>query len=143
MVINSVSCTSAFSQYAAKAALEGPWDPVEEMVAEFRKRRDVVVDGLNAIDGVSCVTPGGAFYAFPSIKELGATSKDVEAHLLQHAGVACLSGAAFGAHGEGYLRLSYANSIENLQAALDAMKASLPEVRPATPAGEGEAEAAM
>jgi aspartate aminotransferase len=143
MVINTVSCTSAFSQYAAKAALEGPWEPVERMVAEFRRRRDVVVDGLNAIDGVTCVRPGGAFYAFPSIKALGATSKEVEAHLLQHAGVACLSGTAFGRHGEGYLRLSYANSIENLRAALDAMKASLPEVRPAARVGEGEAEAAI
>src|ERR687887_1146293 len=109
LVINSVSCTSAFSQHAAKAALEGPWEPVEAMVAEFRRRRDVVVEGLNAIDGVSCVRPGGAFYAFPSIKELGATSKDVEPHLLQNAGVACLSGTAFGRYGEGYLRLSYAN----------------------------------
>jgi len=143
MVINTVSCTSAFSQYAAKAALEGPWEPVETMVAEFRKRRDIVVDGLNAIDGVSCVTPGGAFYAFPSIKELGVSSKEVEAHLLDHAGVACLSGTAFGRHGEGYLRLSYANSIDNLQAALDAMKASLPDVRPARPVPGDEAEAAM
>jgi aspartate/methionine/tyrosine aminotransferase len=143
MVINTVSCTSAFSQHAAKAALEGPWEPVEAMVGEFRRRRDVVVEGLNAIDGVSCVRPGGAFYAFPSIKELGATSKDVEAHLLQNAGVACLSGTAFGRHGEGYLRLSYANSIENIRAALDAMKASLPEIRPAVRVGEGDAEAAI
>jgi aspartate/methionine/tyrosine aminotransferase len=134
MVINSVSCTSAFSQVAAKAALEGPWEPVEQMVAEFRTRREVVVSGLNAIDGVSCVTPGGAFYAFPSIKELGVTSKEVEGHLLDDAGVACLSGTAFGQHGEGYLRLSYANSIDNLQAALDAMKASLPNVRATAPA---------
>jgi aspartate/methionine/tyrosine aminotransferase len=134
MVINSVSCTSAFSQVAATAALEGPWEPVEEMVAEFRTRRDIVVGGLNAIDGVSCVTPGGAFYAFPSIKELGVTSKEVEGHLLEDAGVACLSGTAFGQHGEGYLRLSYANSIDNLQAALEAMKASLPNLRAAAPA---------
>jgi aspartate/methionine/tyrosine aminotransferase len=134
MVINSVSCTSAFSQIAATAALEGPWEPVDQMVAEFRKRRDVVVEGLNAIDGVSCVTPGGAFYAFPSIKELGVTSKEVEGHLLDDAGVACLSGTAFGQHGEGYLRLSYANSIENLQIALDAMRESLPALRATAPA---------
>jgi aspartate/methionine/tyrosine aminotransferase len=134
MVINSVSCTSAFSQAAAKAALEGPWEPVEQMVAEFRTRRDIVVGGLNAIDGISCVTPGGAFYAFPSIKELGVTSKEVEGHLLDDAGVACLSGTAFGQHGEGYLRLSYANSIDNFQAALDAMKASLPNLRATAPA---------
>ena len=143
LVINTVSCTSAFSQHAAKAALEGPWEPVEEMLAEFRRRREVIVDGLNAIDGVTCVMPGGAFYAFPSIKATGATSKEVETHLLQEAGVACLSGTAFGAYGEGYLRLSYANSIENIQAALDAMEASLPDIRPAAPVGEGEAEAAM
>ncbi|HEY7282542.1 MAG TPA: pyridoxal phosphate-dependent aminotransferase [Actinomycetota bacterium] len=134
MVINSVSCTSAFSQIAATAALEGPWEPVDQMVAEFRKRRDVVVEGLNAIDGVSCVTPGGAFYAFPSIKELGVTSKEVEGHLLDDAGVACLSGTAFGQHGEGYLRLSYANSIENLQIALDATRESLPALRATAPA---------
>ncbi|HEX9375301.1 MAG TPA: pyridoxal phosphate-dependent aminotransferase [Actinomycetota bacterium] len=131
MVINSVSCTSAFSQHAALAALTGPWEPVEEMVAEFRQRRDLVVEGLNSIPGVSCVMPDGAFYVFPSIRELGATSKEVEAHLLQHAGVACLSGTAFGQYGEGYLRLSYANSIQNLRDALEAMEASLPELQPA------------
>src|SRR5205814_7276220 len=96
---------------------------------------------LNAIDGVTCVRPGGAFYAFPSIKELGSTSQEVESHLLHHAGVACLSGTAFGSFGEGYLRLSYANSIQNLQAALDAMKASLPELPAAAGVGEGEGEA--
>ncbi len=131
MVINSVSCTSAFSQHAAMAALTGPWEPVEEMVAEFKRRRDIVVEGLNAIPGVSCVMPGGAFYVFPSVRELGATSKEVEAHLLQHAGVACLSGTAFGKQGEGYLRLSYANSVQNIRDALEAMEASLPELHPA------------
>jgi len=128
MLINSVSCTAAFSQHAAIAALRGPWDPVEEMVAEFRRRRDVVVEGLNQIPGLSCVEPAGAFYAFPSIKEIGASSKDVEAHLLNHAGVACLSGTAFGPQGEGYLRLSYANSIQNLRDALETIEASLPEI---------------
>ncbi|HUD37025.1 MAG TPA: pyridoxal phosphate-dependent aminotransferase [Streptosporangiaceae bacterium] len=128
LVINSVSCTSAFSQMAALAALTGPWEPVEQMVAEFRTRREVIVAGLNAIDGVSCVMPGGAFYAFPSVKSFGVPSKQIEEHLLITAGVAALSGAAFGRYGEGYLRFSYANSVEAIQAALDAVAAALPSL---------------
>lgn len=128
LVINSVSCTSAFSQRAAIAALTGPWEPVERMVAEFRRRRDVIVEGLNAIPGLSCLRPEGAFYVFPSVKGLGVPSKRVEEHLLEHAGVACLSGTAFGRHGEGYLRFSYANSVENIERALAAVRAALPEV---------------
>lgn len=128
LVINSVSCTSAFSQHAAVAALTGPWDPVEEMVAEFARRRDVVVAGLNAIPGVTCVEPDGAFYAFPNIRDLGLPSKELEVALLERAGVACLSGTAFGRQGEGYLRLSYANSVEKLRAALEAMESVLPEL---------------
>jgi aspartate/methionine/tyrosine aminotransferase len=130
LVINSVSCTSAFSQMAALAALTGPWEPVEQMVAEFRKRREVIVAGLNAIDGVSCVTPGGAFYAFPCVKSFGRSSKQIQEHLLNEAGVAVLSGTAFGRYGEGYLRFSYANSVEAIQAALDAVAAALPELTP-------------
>ena len=126
LVINSVSCTSAFSQHAAIAALTGPWEPIEEMNAEFARRRDVIVDGLNAIDGISCIQPAGAFYVFPNVKELGRPSKQIEAHILQEAGVACLSGTAFGAQGEGYLRFSYANSIENIRGALEAIEATLP-----------------
>jgi aspartate aminotransferase len=129
LVINSVSCTSAFSQMAALAALTGPWEPVEQMVAEFRKRREVIVAGLNAIDGVSCVTPGGAFYAFPCVKSFGLSSKQIQEHLLNEAGVAVLSGTAFGRYGEGYLRFSYANSVEAIQAALDAVAAALPELK--------------
>ncbi len=128
LLINSVSCTSAFSQRAALAALTGPWQPVEQMVAEFAKRRDVMVAGLNAIDGVTCVSPGGAFYAFPSVRSFGVPSKTIEEHLLNRAGVAALSGTAFGQYGEGYLRFSYANSIEAIQAALDAVAAALPEL---------------
>lgn len=128
LVINSVSCTSAFSQHAAIAALTGPWEPVERMVAEFRRRRDAIVEGLSAIPGISCLRPEGAFYVFPSVKELGVPSKRVEEHLLEHAGVACLSGTAFGRHGEGYLRFSYANSVENIERALAAVRAALPEV---------------
>ncbi|MFN2545447.1 MAG: pyridoxal phosphate-dependent aminotransferase [Actinomycetota bacterium] len=128
VLINSVSCTSAFSQHAAIAALDGPWEPVEEMVSEFRVRRDVIVEGLNRIPGVSCVEPPGAFYAFPNVRDLGMSSKQVQEALLERAGVACLSGTAFGQEGEGYLRLSYANSVERLRDALEAMEAVLPEI---------------
>jgi aspartate aminotransferase len=128
LVINSVSCTSAFSQRAAIAALTGPWDPIEQMIAEFAKRRDVIVQGLNDIDGVTCVQPGGAFYAFPSVKSFGIPSKKIEEHLLNRAGVAALSGTAFGRHGEGYLRFSYANSVQAIREALDAVAAALPEL---------------
>ena len=121
LVINSVSCTSAFSQYAAKAALEGPWEPVEQMVAELRARRDVIVDGLNRLPGVTCKIPDGAFYVFPNVKALGMPAAELQSKLLDEAGVACLPGTAFGAFGEGHLRLSYANSIPNIERALAAM----------------------
>lgn len=122
LVTNSVSCVPAFCQYAAIAALEGPWDAVEQMRAAFRERRKVVVDGLNAIDGISCREPGGAFYAFPNIQGLGMRSDDLADGLLRDAGVACLPGTSFGAAGEGFLRLSYANSVENLREALTAIE---------------------
>ena len=96
LAINSVSCTSAFSQYAAIAALEGPWEPVEEMVAEFRRRRDIIVAGLNDIPGISCLEPQGAFYVFPDITGTGQTSAELQAGLLKDAGVAALAGTAFG-----------------------------------------------
>jgi aspartate aminotransferase len=122
LIINSVSCTSAFSQYAAKAALEGPWEPVERMVAEFLVRRDLIVAGLNKIPGISCLTPQGAFYVFPRVSELGLPAAQLQERLMQEAGVAVLPGTAFGRYGEGYLRLSYANSAENLRAALAAIE---------------------
>ena len=128
LIINSVSCTATFTQRAALAALTGPWDPIEAMVEEFRKRRDVFVQGLNAIEGISCVEPGGAFYAFPNVKDLGKPSEDVATFLMEEAGVACLSGAAFGASGEGYLRFSYASSVETLREALDAIESALPKL---------------
>jgi aspartate/methionine/tyrosine aminotransferase len=118
LVVNSVSCTAAFSQHAAVAALEGPWAPVEAMVASLRERRDLVVAGLNAIDGISCQQPAGAFYAFPRVADLGRPAGDLADLLLAEAGVACLPGTAFGAHGEGFLRLSYATAAEHLRAAL-------------------------
>ncbi|HTW98911.1 MAG TPA: aminotransferase class I/II-fold pyridoxal phosphate-dependent enzyme, partial [Acidimicrobiales bacterium] len=118
LVVNSVSCTSAFSQYAAIAALEGPWEPVEQMVAELARRRDVIVRGLNAIPGITCAEPGGAFYVFPNVAELGVPASQLQARLLEEAGVACLAGTSFGSFGEGYLRLSYANSVGNIELAL-------------------------
>lgn len=125
LAINSVSCTSAFSQYAALAALEGPWGPVEEMVAEFRRRRDIIVSGLNDIPGITCLAPEGAFYAFCNVTGTGFTSAGLEGRLLRDAGVAALSGTAFGPWGEGFLRLSYANSVPSIQAALEAMKTAV------------------
>ncbi|MDQ3405594.1 MAG: pyridoxal phosphate-dependent aminotransferase [Actinomycetota bacterium] len=128
LVINSVSCTSAFSQYAAIAALDGPWDEVDRMKKAFAERSEIIVDGLNAIPGVSCVRPGGAFYAFPNIKELGLSSGELSDLLLEKAGVAALPGTAFGSYGEGYLRFSYANSTENIRAALAAFAELAAEV---------------
>ncbi len=123
LLINSVSCTSAFSQYAAIAALEGPWDDVDRMLAAFRERREVIVSGLNAVPGVSCVEPGGAFYAFPNISELGVSAATLADRLLDEAGVACLPGTSFGGYGENHLRFSYANSVDNIRRALDAFTA--------------------
>ena len=127
--MNTVSCTSAFSQHAAIAALTGPWEPVEAMVAEFEKRRGVIVEGLNRLPGVTCQEPGGAFYVFPNVRGLGVSSAAVADHFLKDAGVACLDGAGFGAAGDGYLRFSYANSVEAIGEALDAIEASLPGLR--------------
>jgi aspartate/methionine/tyrosine aminotransferase len=118
LIVNSVSCTSTFSQRAAIAALTGPQSDVERMVAEFRRRRDAVVAGLNAIPGVRCLQPHGAFYVFPNVSGLGKTSDELADLLLNEAGVSTLSGSAFGRYGEGYLRLSYANSMENLEKAI-------------------------
>jgi aspartate/methionine/tyrosine aminotransferase len=125
LISNSVSCTASFSQRAAEAALDGPQDAVERMLDEFRARRATVVAGLNALPGVRCLEPDGAFYAFPNITGTGLSSQPLADYLLQEAGVACLAGTAFGQHGEGYLRLSYANSLDNLQLALDRMGEAL------------------
>jgi aspartate/methionine/tyrosine aminotransferase len=115
LMTNSNSCTATFIQKAGLVALTGPQDEMRAMASEFRVRRDVMVEGLNAIPGVSCFTPRGAFYVFPNITGTGMKSAELAKQLLEQAGVACLSGTAFGANGEGYLRLSYANSIENLK----------------------------
>jgi aspartate/methionine/tyrosine aminotransferase len=121
LIVNSVSCTPTFIQYAGIEALTGPQDSVPVMVEEFRKRRDMVVDGLNHIKGISCVMPKGAFYVFPNIKKLGMTSDQAFNYFLNKAGVATLSGTGFGKYGEGYLRLSYATSRDNLKKALERM----------------------
>jgi aspartate/methionine/tyrosine aminotransferase len=128
LVINSVSCTSSFSQRAILAALTGPWEPVQAMIDEFHKRREVIVEGLNRIPGVSCIEPAGAFYVFPNVKQLGIPSERVAAHLLEEAGVAGLSGTAFGQQGQGYLRFSYANSVQAIREALDAIESSVSEL---------------
>ncbi len=117
--INSNSCTATFSQFGGIEAIRGSQDEVNQMVAEFKKRRDVIVDGLNAIKGIHCLKPHGAFYVFPNIKELGIDGEKFAGLLLEKYGVAVLSGTAFGKYGKGYLRLSYANSVENIKIALD------------------------
>jgi aspartate/methionine/tyrosine aminotransferase len=118
LMVNSNSCTASFTQRAGIAALNGPQDPVQRMVTEFRRRRDAICDGLNQLPGFRCPRPGGAFYAFANIEGTGMTSKELADALLTEAGVACLDGASFGVYGEGYLRLSYANSDENLREAV-------------------------
>ena len=118
---NSNSCTATFVQMAGEAALTGPQDEVAAMVAEFRARRDVVLEGLNGIPGVTCARPPGAFYAFPRVEGTGLASAELADRLLDEAGVVTLPGTGFGPEGEGYLRLSYANSPENLREGLSRM----------------------
>lgn len=125
LMVNTTSCTATFTQYAGVAALNGPQTEAEAMIEEFRARRKLVVDGLNSIPGVTCRNPAGAFYAFPNVKSFGRTAKTVADYLLNEAGVACLGGASFGQYGEGYLRLSYANSRENIEKAIEQMKVAL------------------
>ena len=118
LATNVYSCATSFVQRAAPTALNGPQDDVHTMLAEFRKRREVILEGLNAIPGVRCRKPAGAFYVFPNVTALGMKSNQVQEALLEEAGVAALSGTAFGSNGEGYVRFSYANSIENIQEGL-------------------------
>jgi aspartate/methionine/tyrosine aminotransferase len=125
LVINSVSCTNAFAQAGAIAALTGPQDAPDAMRAEFIARRSLIVTGLNAIPGMSCLMPHGAFYAFPNVSSFGSSSSEIADHLLYDAGVCGLAGTAFGQHGEGYIRFSYANSREKIEAALGRIAESL------------------
>ena len=118
LMVNSNSCTASFTQRAGLAALQGPQDDVDRMVAEFRRRRDAIVSGLNGIPGFRCTVPDGAFYAFPNVTGTGLSSRELADMLLTDAGVACLSGTAFGSYGDGYLRFSYAASLEHIEEAL-------------------------
>ena len=122
LVTNSVSCTASFTQIAAAEALVGSQDRPSVMVEEFKKRRDIVVAGLNSIEGIDCATPKGAFYAFPNVEGTGMSSADFSNRLLEEAGVAVLAGESFGKYGAGYIRLSFANSTENLQEAISRIR---------------------
>jgi aspartate/methionine/tyrosine aminotransferase len=125
LMTNSVSCTSVFSQIAAIAALEGPQDSVVAMMEEFTKRRDLVVEGLNSLPGITCLVPKGAFYAFPNIRGTGMSSQEFADKALYEAGVALLAGTAFGEFGDGYVRISFANSQENLLEAIKRLRTIL------------------
>ena len=125
LLTHSIGCTATFTQHAGLEALTGPQGQVEAVVAEYQRRRDVLVAGLNAIPGITCWVPQGAFYAFPNITAFGRTSVWLADYLLEEAGVAVLPGTAFGAAGEGYLRLCFANSMENIQRALERIATAL------------------
>ena len=125
LLTHSVGCTASFTQVAGIEAIEGPQDRVDQVVAEYRRRRDALVSGLNAIPGVRCRLPQGAFYVFPNISALGKTSDWLAEYLLEEAGVALLPGTSFGNNGEGYLRLCFANSMENILQALEQMREAL------------------
>ena len=122
LMVNSNSCTASFTQRAGIEALEGPQDAVDAMVAEFKRRRNAIVKGLNTIPGFRCPVPAGAFYAFPNVDGTGMGSKELADHLLYEGGVACLDGQCFGAEGRGYLRFSYANSLENILDAVERIR---------------------
>jgi aspartate aminotransferase len=129
LLTHSVGCTASFTQVAGLEALQGPQEGVARVVAEYRRRREVMVSGLNAIPGVRCRTPQGAFYAFPNISAFGKPSDWLAEYLLEQAGVALLPGTSFGQNGEGYLRLSFANSTENIKLALSRMANALGKLR--------------
>ena len=128
LMVNSNSCTANFVQRAGVAALRGPQDGVDRMVAEFARRREAVVAGLSSLPGFRCERPAGSFYVFPDVSGTGARSSDLADRFLEEAGVACLSGTCFGAHGEGYLRFSFANSVENIREGVERLRASLAAV---------------
>ncbi|WP_316860716.1 pyridoxal phosphate-dependent aminotransferase [uncultured Cohaesibacter sp.] len=130
LAVNSYSCVNSAAQFAGIAALTGPQDATEAMMAEFDTRRRAVVDALNGLPNVSCVMPKGAFYAFPNISATGFKAKDLASRLLEEAGVATIGGPDFGVHGEGYIRLSYANSLENILAAVERIGDFLCQNRP-------------
>jgi aspartate aminotransferase len=125
LLTHSIGCTASFTQIAGLEAIQGPQDLVETVVAEYRRRRDVLVEGLNRLPGVHCQKPQGAFYVFPNIKKLGQSSDFIAEYILEQTGVALLPGTSFGQFGEGYLRLCFANSMENIQDALERMQVAL------------------
>lgn len=125
LMTNSNSCTATFTQWAGVEALRGPQDASYEMVEEFRRRRDVIVPGLNAIEGIRCHNPKGAFYVFPNIEGTGMNEVEFADYLMVEAGVAVLAGTSFGEYGKGFVRMSYANSVENIKKALGNIKAAL------------------
>jgi len=129
LTINSNSCTCSFTQIAGIEALTGTQEFVVQMVSEFRQRRDFIVDGLNAIAGIQCFKPTGAFYVFPNVKQLPLSCDALADYLLAEAGVAVLSGSAFGRFGEGYLRLSYANSMDNIREALNRIQTTIAQLK--------------
>jgi aspartate/methionine/tyrosine aminotransferase len=122
LMINSNSCTAAFTQMAGAAALKGDQRPVTAMVAEFRRRRDAIVSGLNGLPGIICLEPKGAFYVFPNVSALGQSEREIANALLDEVGIATLPGTAFGEYGRGYLRMSYATSLEDIEEALARMR---------------------
>jgi aspartate aminotransferase len=130
LLTHSVGATATFTQIAGLEAIQGPQETVAVVVREYRRRRDVLVAGLNAIPGVRCRTPQGAFYAFPNVSALGKASTWLTEHLLEEAGVAVLPGSCFGQNGEGYLRVCFANSMENIQAALPLLARAMRELKP-------------
>ena len=119
LMVNSNSCSASFTQIAAMEALTGPQNTVDNMREAFKERRDYLVNALNSIDGINCRMPKGAFYVFPNISSFGITSEDFASRLLEEAGVAAASGTSFGKYGEGYMRLSYANSLDNIKIAVE------------------------
>jgi aspartate aminotransferase len=130
LMANSASCTAAFVQMAGVAALRGPQEPCQRMVAAFRRRRELIVQGLQGIAGLHCAMPQGAFYVFPNIQALRRSSAEVASRLLTEAGIACLAGTAFGAYGEGYLRFSYASSEDNIRQMLRQLARFVGELQP-------------
>lgn len=129
LMINSNSCTCSFTQIAGIEALKGPQDFVVQMVAEFKRRRDAIVAGLDAIEGISCSKPQGAFYVFPNVKQLSLSCEHLADYLLEEVGVALLPGTAFGKFGDGYLRISYANSLDNIYEALERIQIAIKKLK--------------
>lgn len=129
MIANVTSNTSAVAQVASIEAIRGPQDEVDKMREEFKVRRDIIVDGLNSIDGISCKKPEGAFYVFPNIKKLGLKSEELSDYLLREANVAVLDGLSFGEYGEGHLRLSYAESREKIKEAIDRIDKAVKKIK--------------